>query len=311
MKTRGRSNPCWVAARSHAVYTCALYICALISISRPNITLLLAEEKERYLERFFTMSFEAYLAMGGGGRVPGLSCQSEATLSPTPTTLSSPATACPSYSAARSARGPSSSHRTPSPSTSLMVFAPCEHFRACCCWRAHSPRTLCTGLSGRWCRWMFRELRSRTMGFSYSSEQARCRTTSLPPLLVRLSGVLLLIREASSVRFCGLCCLRRSILGACADSVPDNKRVTCWSCPMCSKVVRFLGLRDLPGLTDRGLMAILQCIKRRRKLQNLQLCRSLRFTDGGSWTSVVRGLQWLVYFCQAKTRRCPCLLLIV
>ncbi|CAM9619543.1 unnamed protein product, partial [Ectocarpus sp. 12 AP-2014] len=48
-----------------------------------------------------------------------------------------------------------------------------------------------------------------------------------------------------------------------------------------SKVVRSLGLRDLPGLTDRGLMAILQCIKRRRKLQNLELCRSLRFTDGG------------------------------
>eukprot|EP00752_Nemacystus_decipiens_P014289 g12709.t1 len=48
-----------------------------------------------------------------------------------------------------------------------------------------------------------------------------------------------------------------------------------------SKVVRSLGLRDLPGLTDRGLGAILQCIKRRRKLQSLSLCRSLRFTDGG------------------------------
>ncbi|CAM9373052.1 unnamed protein product [Pylaiella littoralis] len=48
-----------------------------------------------------------------------------------------------------------------------------------------------------------------------------------------------------------------------------------------SKVLRSLGLRDLPGLTDRGLAAILQCIKRRRKLQSLQLCRSLRFTDGG------------------------------
>eukprot|EP00903_Cladosiphon_okamuranus_P006370 g6237.t1 len=48
-----------------------------------------------------------------------------------------------------------------------------------------------------------------------------------------------------------------------------------------SKVVRSLGLRDLPGLTDRGLGAILQCIKRRRKLHSLSLCRSLRFTDGG------------------------------
>lgn len=48
-----------------------------------------------------------------------------------------------------------------------------------------------------------------------------------------------------------------------------------------AKVVGSLGLRDLPGLTDRGLGAILQCIKRRRKLQSLSLCRSLRFTDGG------------------------------
>ncbi|CAM9208510.1 unnamed protein product, partial [Hapterophycus canaliculatus] len=48
-----------------------------------------------------------------------------------------------------------------------------------------------------------------------------------------------------------------------------------------SKVVRSLGLRNLPGLTDRGLAAVLQCIKRRRRLQHLQLCWSLRFTDGG------------------------------
>ena len=47
------------------------------------------------------------------------------------------------------------------------------------------------------------------------------------------------------------------------------------------KELHSLGLRDLPGLTDRGLAAILQCIKRRRRLQELKLCRSLRFTDDG------------------------------
>ncbi|CAN0017553.1 unnamed protein product [Ascophyllum nodosum] len=45
--------------------------------------------------------------------------------------------------------------------------------------------------------------------------------------------------------------------------------------------LRSLGLRDLPGLTDRGLLAILQYMKRCRCLQNLQLCRSLRFTNEG------------------------------
>lgn len=48
-----------------------------------------------------------------------------------------------------------------------------------------------------------------------------------------------------------------------------------------SKCLRSLSLRDLPGLTDRGLAAVLQCIKRRRQLHDLQLCRSLRFSDDG------------------------------
>lgn len=47
------------------------------------------------------------------------------------------------------------------------------------------------------------------------------------------------------------------------------------------KVLRSLGLRDLPGLTDRGLAAVLQYIKNRRRLRDLQLCRSLRFSDSG------------------------------
>lgn len=41
----------------------------------------------------------------------------------------------------------------------------------------------------------------------------------------------------------------------------------------------------MPGLTDRGLAAVLQCIKRRRQLQNLELCKSLRFTDDGEYLS--------------------------
>lgn len=45
--------------------------------------------------------------------------------------------------------------------------------------------------------------------------------------------------------------------------------------------LRFLGLRDMPGLTDRGLGAVLECIKRRKRLRELRLCRSLRFSDPG------------------------------
>lgn len=48
------------------------------------------------------------------------------------------------------------------------------------------------------------------------------------------------------------------------------------------EVLRYLGLRDLPGLTDRGLAAVLQCMKKRKRLRELFLCRSLRFSDSGT-----------------------------
>lgn len=72
------------------------------------------------------------------------------------------------------------------------------------------------------------------------------------------------------------------------------------------KVLSSLGLRDLPGLTDRGLAAVLQYIKNRRKLRDLQLCRSLRFTDSGKREEERSSEEVHVIFCMCKGSGSKC-----